>query len=492
MSHTLVKPTIASPLMLSLLTMPLTSLPTCTANQKGSTPQTLKISELGDLDYYDLAIEISKIGWNLSFNVILVATDGKNLVDTLTVAPLAKVKSAPILFTSPKGPLTLKTYLEIQRLRAKNVYIAGNASSFPTEAVQDLQQIGITVHLLGGTTSHETAVNIARELKKSSTITQITFENPPVLHLESQRTPATASEETDIFIADTSDTRAVVITEIIDMCTSNDTNPVPTNTFAIEDTTNPNIAEVMGIVVEAELADILVEAELVDVVDTAGAVDVVDTANTVDVVDQKATTQVEEMPVVPKNCTQETPPPQGIKLPIVVCNERLLGLGFPSVGTYGIYTNVPNDTTTIDLVVPYGTSVVNLTPIIDISHGTTLFPPANTPQDFSNPVTYTLTTKEGSEIKYTVTVKIAEEATQITDFYIVEPFASGVIDTQLGTIKIAVPEGTDITNLTPIITLAPDATISPNLIVAQDFTKPVTYTVTSKEGKTRDWYVEVS
>ena len=45
-------------------------------------------------------------------------------------------------------------------------------------------------------------------------------------------------------------------------------------------------------------------------------------------------------------------------------------------------------------------------------------------------------------------------------------------------------DGTDVTSLTPVITLAPGATISPKTVSAQDFSQQVTYTVTAQDGTT--------
>jgi len=54
------------------------------------------------------------------------------------------------------------------------------------------------------------------------------------------------------------------------------------------------------------------------------------------------------------------------------------------------------------------------------------------------------------------------------------------------------PLGTDVTNLTPTITVSQYATISPASGVAQDFTNPVTYTVTAQDNSTKSWTVTVT
>ncbi|MDD5639322.1 MAG: hypothetical protein PHR47_00760, partial [Candidatus Pacebacteria bacterium] len=54
------------------------------------------------------------------------------------------------------------------------------------------------------------------------------------------------------------------------------------------------------------------------------------------------------------------------------------------------------------------------------------------------------------------------------------------------------PYGTNVTSLTPTITISTDATISPLSGVAQNFTNPVTYRVTAQGGAFQDYVVTVT
>jgi len=60
--------------------------------------------------------------------------------------------------------------------------------------------------------------------------------------------------------------------------------------------------------------------------------------------------------------------------------------------------------------------------------------------------------------------------------------ASGIIDDGLHTVSVYVPFDTDISALVPALTLSPGATVSPLSGTAQNFTSPVTYTVTGPGG----------
>ncbi|MDH5717326.1 MAG: SUMF1/EgtB/PvdO family nonheme iron enzyme [Spirochaetia bacterium] len=60
-----------------------------------------------------------------------------------------------------------------------------------------------------------------------------------------------------------------------------------------------------------------------------------------------------------------------------------------------------------------------------------------------------------------------------------------------GNIEVNVLYGTDVTALVPSIAIT-GASVSPDSLVAQDFTNPVTYTVTSSQGLTQDFTVTVN
>ena len=66
-----------------------------------------------------------------------------------------------------------------------------------------------------------------------------------------------------------------------------------------------------------------------------------------------------------------------------------------------------------------------------------------------------------------------------------------LIDSNSHTITVMVPKGTDVTNLTPIISVAGSATVSPNSGVVQNFTNPVVYTVTAQDGSLQNYTVSV-
>lgn len=92
-----------------------------------------------------------------------------------------------------------------------------------------------------------------------------------------------------------------------------------------------------------------------------------------------------------------------------------------------------------------------------------------------------------------VTAKVKSSEKSITSFAFsgLNLQGSEVIDSTSHTVTLVVPSGTDVTSLTPIISVPYDATISPNSGVTQDFTNPVVYTVTAQDGSTQNYTVIV-
>jgi hypothetical protein len=143
--------------------------------------------------------------------------------------------------------------------------------------------------------------------------------------------------------------------------------------------------------------------------------------------------------------------------------------------------------TNIALTLPFGTSVAALVPTITHT-GTSVAPASGAAQDFSAPVTYTVTAADASTKSYTVTVGVApSSAKDITQFTIM-----GIDGTITGTsIALTLPFGTSLASLVPTITHT-GASVSPASGVAQDFSAAVTYTVTAADGSTKTYTVTVS
>ena len=82
----------------------------------------------------------------------------------------------------------------------------------------------------------------------------------------------------------------------------------------------------------------------------------------------------------------------------------------------------------------------------------------------------------------------AEDERAILEFRVDSVY--GTVDEDTKMVRLDFPAGTDVTHLTPTITISNYATIEPESGVAQDFTNPVYYTVTSMSGSTTQYMVE--
>jgi hypothetical protein len=72
------------------------------------------------------------------------------------------------------------------------------------------------------------------------------------------------------------------------------------------------------------------------------------------------------------------------------------------------------------------------------------------------------------------------------------PIVEGDIDTTLRTVRARVPVATKVIALKPTITVSQSATVTPNSLIAQNFTNPFTYFVTAADCTKRAYQVSVT
>ncbi|MEM8894683.1 MAG: DUF5018 domain-containing protein, partial [Bacteroidota bacterium] len=153
-----------------------------------------------------------------------------------------------------------------------------------------------------------------------------------------------------------------------------------------------------------------------------------------------------------------------------------------------------NHTVAIEVVA--NNDLTALTPTINVSQGAVISPPSGAAQDFSNQVNYTVTAQDGSSTQdWVITVTIGEQNmdTDILSFSLPEQTSSASIDAVNHAVSVEVDAESDVTSLTPTIGISAGASLSPVSGVTQDFTNPITYTVTSEDGLTsQDWTVTVT
>ena len=147
----------------------------------------------------------------------------------------------------------------------------------------------------------------------------------------------------------------------------------------------------------------------------------------------------------------------------------------------------------ITVILPYGTTNrTALTPTFTLADGATCLPASNIQQDFTDPVDYTVTAQDGTTKTYHVTVH--SERKMLT-FSWVSPngvTSNAVINEANHTVALKVPYGTERNGLIPTCSVSTGASVSPISNTAQNFTNPVTYTVTGEDGGTQDYQVTVT
>lgn len=145
---------------------------------------------------------------------------------------------------------------------------------------------------------------------------------------------------------------------------------------------------------------------------------------------------------------------------------------------------INQNTGDIILNMPFGTSLNALTPNLQMPDNATSIPASNQAMNFTGMVKYRIT--NGNVFKdYNAVVKIIPplSAFKINGL-------NATINHENKNITLILPDGTNVSALSPEIALQSGATVSPAPGVAQNFTQPINYTVTAG-GSTVTYSVNV-
>ncbi|MCR8632702.1 GLUG motif-containing protein [Paenibacillus radicis (ex Xue et al. 2023)] len=161
--------------------------------------------------------------------------------------------------------------------------------------------------------------------------------------------------------------------------------------------------------------------------------------------------------------------------------------------------------TDIALTVPYGTAVTSLVATFTSSAGSTV-KVGNTAQvsgatanDFTTPVSYTVTAQNGTTKNYTVTVTVAASSEKnLTAFSLAEQTGAATIDATAHTVVIEVAHSTSLNSLVATFSLSAGASAKVGAVnqvsgaTANDFMTPVAYVIKAADGSTQNWTVTVT
>lgn len=162
MNTKLLKKVLASTLALSMV------LPIGVANaDKQNTQQQEKsqqVTRISGKDRITTSVEISKSAYTTSENVVLAS--GFNFADALSAGQLASALNAPLLLSS-QNKLDSQTKNEIERLKAKKVFVVGGDNAISKSGVDTtLKSKNIDVTRLEGQDRYSTSQKVMEKTKK--------------------------------------------------------------------------------------------------------------------------------------------------------------------------------------------------------------------------------------------------------------------------------------------------------------------------------------
>lgn len=166
----------------------------------------------------------------------------------------------------------------------------------------------------------------------------------------------------------------------------------------------------------------------------------------------------------------------------------------------GVAGMINESAKTISVTFPPHTNVTSLTATfvhtgISINAGGAKQVSGATANNFTTPLIYTVTAASGTTANYTVTVTVTPSSEKAITAYSINGIA-GTINETAKVISVTLSDGTDYTSLVATFTttgasIKAGATTQVSGATANDFTLPVTYTVTAEDSSTQAYAVNV-
>ncbi|MDU7141204.1 MAG: cell wall-binding repeat-containing protein [Finegoldia magna] len=123
-----------------------------------------QVTRISGKDRITTSVEISKSAYTTSENVVLAS--GFNFADALSAGQLASALDAPLLLSS-QDKLDSQTKNEIERLKAKKVYVVGGDNAISKTGIDtNLQSSNINVTRLEGQDRYSTSQKVMKKTKE--------------------------------------------------------------------------------------------------------------------------------------------------------------------------------------------------------------------------------------------------------------------------------------------------------------------------------------
>ncbi|WKK84059.2 hypothetical protein QYS48_17785 [Marivirga arenosa] len=155
---------------------------------------------------------------------------------------------------------------------------------------------------------------------------------------------------------------------------------------------------------------------------------------------------------------------------------------------------INNNNSTISGDVPFNFNLEEVTTEITLSEGATISPDSGFGQNIMNQESYVVTAENGETKTYSLELTVSPNNQNFIVSFSVRIddtiYDANIIDSEYH-VKDTLPYFADLSNLSPVITVSDNATISPEAGVEQDFTNPVIYEVTAENGATQKYIVDI-
>lgn len=177
-------------------------------------------------------------------------------------------------------------------------------------------------------------------------------------------------------------------------------------------------------------------------------------------------------------------------------SKTIATFGFSNPSATGI---IDESAKTVSVIVPYATDVTTLVAVFTTTGAKTLVgtieqTSGTTQNNFTSPVTYTVTAADGTTQDYAVTVTVSTSTAKEFAAFLLSGYAGTISST---VITVTVPYGTDVTTLIATFShtgssVKVGTADQVSGTTANNFASPVIYTVTAANGSTHVYQVTVT
>lgn len=155
---------------------------------------------------------------------------------------------------------------------------------------------------------------------------------------------------------------------------------------------------------------------------------------------------------------------------------------------------IDNENNTITLELPLLTESTETIPVVSVSENALFYPNENSRVELNSAI-YHVISESGETRSYNILLEFVESSNNlITDFSLTieNQIYFGVIDNDNNEIHFTIPEGKDLTNLTPNIEYHHSATLFPSETESQNFGEEVIYSVVAENNDLKNYTIIIN